>query len=265
MKVVRTYTKDDLNELVCLDKNLIQIMNNFFKRFPETYRLNYDKNIKDVRIWKVDEDIDGLESSHYYAMPNLLTFQNEDTLSHEFMHMASMDRENNKMAFMEDLDNPLFEHSLVEGMTEYLSCMAIGSKPYNYFFEYFVISMLSSIDSIFEPFFIPNYNKFISLFPNSKDIYSLMYSMDYYHERIMTIEECSKREIMAVKRAIDDTIDTLIDIELSFDKSFEERKKYASKFMDLISDRDIYDFIRDINSGYKNYANKQIKKRILGR
>ena len=265
MKVLDVYSKKDLDILTCHGRKISEIMESFFSKFPKSYRVNYDRNLSNLMIWKVDEDYDDVETSQYIPTHNLITFENIDTIIHELIHMASANRLTGNMAFVKDMNDMLYECALVEGMTEYLSCMAIGNLPYNYYFEYFVISMLSSIDGIFEPFFIPNHDKFISLFKNRKDIYSLMYSLDYYHDNICDVDINSENDIVKLQNSVKSTIDTLIDIELSFDKTLKEKQEYADKFMTLISMDDIRAFIFDICPKYREYAFKEVKKRVLGR
>lgn len=126
--------------------------------------------------------------------------------------------------------------------------------------------MLSDIDKVFESFFIPSYNNFVSLFPNKRDICSLMYSLDFYHNKINMInEDTGDMEISRIDRAVKDTIDSLIDIELSFNKSVVEEKRYADKFMSLITDDDIDMMVSDVCCDYKGYAYNEIKKRVLRR
>lgn len=266
MKVLNVYSKKDLFLLKYRKRSIALIMNEFFKRFPLSYRKNYDKNLETLEIHKVDSMFDDFDNASYFPSMNLLIFKKNFGLPHELMHMASSDRELGLFGFCQDGQYSLYEQGLLEGMTEYLACLATGGKPSSYFFECFVSSMLANVEGIFEPYFIPDYNKFVSLFPNKKDILSLMYGLDFYHEKIKEIDDnTSDEEIDRIAVAVKNVIDSLIDVELSFDKDYNERSDYSDKFMDMISDRNIDCIVGDVCPDYEDYAYDKIKKRVLGR
>lgn len=266
MKVLGIYGKKDLDRITYKDKAISLIMDEFFKRFPNSYRKNYDRNLKTLEIHRVDSMVDNLDNASYLPSPNILMVKKIFGIPHELMHMASSDRKKILFAFCRDGQYSLYEEGLVEGMTEYLACMATGDRPRAYYFECFVAEMLSTMDGIFEPYFIPNYNKFISLFPNKKDILSLMYGLDFYHENIKGIDDdTSDADLDRIANSIKDVIDSLIDIELSFNKSSKDRKLYSDKFMDLISDGNIDCVVGDVYPEYGDYAYYQLKKRLLRR
>ena len=265
MKVLDIYSVNDLDKLIVDGKSVNDIMNSFFSKYPSYYRENYDINLKDLMIWRIDEDYEGTETSEYHPFHNLITYENIDMIIHEFMHMASFNKNEGKLAIVKDINNIFLEYGMVEGMTEYLACLATGKNPKNYFFEYFVISMLSKIDGLFETFFVPNYDKFISLFKDKRDIYSLMYALEYYHDNVLEVDFDSEFDVIKLTNSFRSVIDKLIDIELSFDESFFDRREYADKFMVSISSSDIKLYMEDIDPKYKDYAYKQVKTRILRR
>lgn len=266
MKVLDIYSKKDLYLITYNGKDIKKLMNEFFLKFPNEYRKNYDENLKTLEIHRVDEMFEVNDSAEYYPIGNVMMFKSFAGIPHEMMHMASSDRVNSKSAFYREGIYSLYETGLVEGMTEYLSCIAKGGEPDAYFFEYFSVAMLSSIDGIFKPYFIPSYDDFVSLFPRKIDICSLMYSLDFYHDGISKIDDdTSDRVISMIGDSVKSTIDSLIDVELSFNKSRYERKLYGEKFMDLISDIDLKMLVSDVCPDYLDYANHEIKKRILRR
>lgn len=264
MKVLDIYSKKDLDMLTCDGRLIREIMDSHFMKFPDSYRENYDKNISGLEIWRVDETPDK-DAGIYLPKSNLLLFKKFSALPHELQHLASYDSKSKKMAFIKSFDFPLYEVALMEGFAEFLSAQSLGKEVEDSFFECFTVSMLSSIDGIFESFYIPNYEKFISLFPNKKDIYSLMYSLDYYRDTMDNLEKCNEGDMVKLIQAIKDTIDTLIDIELSFKKGMRVGKTYGDKFMDEISSYDLSGFVGDVYSDYKDYAFHEIKRRVLGR
>lgn len=271
MKVIDVYGKEGLNKLILDGKSLSMIMDNFFSKYPKKYRENYDRNIETLEIWRVDDNFFSTLNGEYMEYRNLIVFKNECSLIHELMHLSSYDSINDKTAFVKTNNQFIYEMALVEGMTEYLAVEALSNKPVEYFLELFTVSMLSEIDNIFEHYFIPNADKFINLFPNKKDIISLMYSLNFYFEKIdefvdgKVLEEDYDDEIKRVGQSILNVIDSLIDIQLSFKKDDYENKIYAERFMDLISDDDLYSYLTDFNDKYLGYANREINKRILRR
>ena len=266
MKVLDVYSKEDLDLFTDKGQSVDSMMDNFFLNFPSTYRENYDKNIETLEIYRVDEMIDPNDSAEYFPVSNVLMFKSFAAIPHEFMHMASYDRKEGKTAFMHTGVSSLVENALYEGMTEYLSCVAKNGFPNTYFFEYFVVSMLSDIDGIFEPYFIPSYKNFVSLFPNKRDIISLMYALENYQNWIKILtDDSSELEIAMVDDSVKSVIDNLIDIELSFNKSKKERKIYGDKFMNLIANPDLKSLVSDVSPEYLDYAFHEVKKRILGR
>lgn len=266
MKVLDVYNKEDLNLITYGGKDLSYLVDDFFSKFPESYRENYDKNIETLEIYRVDEMLDSNDSADYFPVSNVLMFKSFAGLPHELMHAASCDRENEKTAFCHAGMYALVENALYEGMTEFLSCALKNGLPDTYFFEYFTVSMLSDIEGIFEPYFIPSYNKFVSLFPNKRDIISLMYGLDGYQKFVTQLtDESSETEILRVDDAVKSVIDNLIDIELSFEHDKKTKKLYGEKFMDLIVNPDLRGLIEDVSPEYVDYAFHEVKKRILRR
>lgn len=271
MRVLDVYSKEGLDKLILEGKSLREIMDNFFMKFPKSYRENYDRNIETLEIWRVDDNIFSALNGEYMEYRNLLIFKNECSLVHELMHLSSYDSINDKTAFIKTNNQFLYENALVEGMTEYLAVMALKNKPVDYFFELFVVSMLSEIDNIFEYYFIPNADKFINLFPNKKDIISLMYSLNFYFEKIDELvdgkifEDDYDLEIDRVGTSIINVIDSLIDIHMSFKYDDSANKIYADKFMDQISNDDLFSYLSDFNDKYLGYANREINERVLRR
>lgn len=270
MKVLDIYGKKDLDILTCRGIIISKIMNDFFSDFPIIYRENYDRNISNVEIWRVDEHYDGPTGGEYSDLHNLILLRKNDAIIHELMHLSSFDCVSKRSAFIKSIDEPLFEDALVEGMTEYLTSVALDKKPDVYLFETFNVSMLPNINEIFEHYFIPNYDKFIGLFPNKRDIISLMYSLDYYSKKTeLVVGDTSKfdDEILMerIEHSINDVIDTLIDIQLSMKMGKKENRLYSEKFMDLIGEVKLREYLEEFNLNYLDYANEQINKRVLRR
>lgn len=266
MKVLDIYNKDDLDLITYNGELICDLMDRFFSKYPIEYRKNYDTNIETLEMYRVDEMVDSFDNAQYVPSSNVLTFKSFAALPHEFMHMASADRSNKRFAICRDGEYSLYENGLVEGMTEYLSCVLKNGEPDTYFFEYFVVSMLDSIDEIFRPFFIPSYDEFIKLFPKKIDIVSLMYSLDFYHNSIMNIDDrTDDYDIKRVSESVKNVIDSLINIEISMRRNIKDKRIYGDKFMDLISNNDLESILLDVCPEYKDYAYHEIKKKLFRR
>ena len=263
MKVVGVY--DKYSGLKCFNKNAFMVMRNFFAKLPKEYGKCYFDNLETLKLLKVDEFKDDRFSGMYNSLGNVVMFSKNNALGHELFHVASYDRSNDARAFEGYID---IEQALIEGMTEYLFMTAYGlSGTYTYPFEVFCIKMLDDIPGLFEPYFIPNHENFINLFPNKRIIYSLMYALNSYHEDIFDCtptfnNESSDHVQPKTKEAIKGVIDSLISIELSRKINNDDLEKYADKFMDEISSGAVKETLTYTWPKYHNYANKQVNTRI---
>lgn len=270
MKVLDIYSKKDLDILTCQGKVVSKVMDDFFSKFPKEYALNYYKNLEKLEIWRVDEVQEGAVSGEYFEQFNIMIVRSLDSIIHELMHVSSCDNRTKIAAFQRAKNVDFFENTLVEGFTEYCSSLALESVPYDYFFETFAVAMLSNIEGIFEPYFIPNHQKFMSLFPNKKHILSLMYALNYYANKLEDAEEKESVFLdtsikLKVERSIKNVLDSLIDIQLSMKMSKSDNILYCDKFMDLITAEVMDDCLGRFSGDYMDYANEQLNKRILRR
>ena len=269
MKVIDIYDKND--NIESYNKDVFKTMNDFLLKYPEEYRKNYYHNLETLRLFKVDTLPDGVMTGMYNSKANVVFYSNNNALGHEFFHIASNDLINKKYSIESDIG---IEYGLIEGITEYLNVKAYGlSKPDSYGFHVFCVMMMENIKDFFKPYFMANHNEFIKLFPNPKDVYSLMYSLNVYSDNIYDYlssiyndEDNSLVDISTIKDAVNSTIDNLISIELSIDGSDKYRlNKYADKFMDLIGSKYLKSNFDDVYHDYIKYAENQIKKRIRSR
>jgi len=267
MKILEVYNQNSV--LGCYGKDVFKTMDEFFKRYPKEYSDCYYNNLKTLKIMQTDNCYGSIATGGYAEDSNVILFEDNNSIGHELMHVAQYDR-NNKISSISSGEE-MFESGLIEGVTEYLTKNAYGlSAPDSYPFEVFVVSMLDSgnIKELFKPFFIPNHNEFIKLFPKEKDIYSLMYSLNYYFENMLDYMEALNNQedimldLLLIKDAIRDTIDSLITIELSTENNQDKLKIYSEKFLDLISSKDVYECLKIFDPKYKIYTEREIKKRI---
>ena len=268
MKVLGIYDKKDLDIIKVKGRTITEIMENFWKRFPISYRENYDNNLQTLELWRVDEHYEGCLGD-YSDTHNLILYRRKSAIIHELMHMGARNPETLTNAFQKNRTEQLFEIPLIEGCAEYLSALALEDKATTYFFEVFCVSMLSNIDGFFGPYFIPSYDNFISLFPYKKDIVSLMYSLYYYAENFCYLDDVKGKEkdelVTELRHSIEDTINSLISIELSFKKGYKSNELYGDKFLSLIRDKDLSERLMKVWKGYSGYAEKQVMKRVLRR
>lgn len=270
MKVVEVYTKKDLDKLTCQGKIVSKVMDDFFEKFPSEYRKNYDKNLRCLEIWKIDEMHNDSDTGEYYELLNTMLLRDFGSFVHELMHVASRDNETGLSAFQRMKYANFCENALIEGMTEYLASFALESGPSDYFFETFTAAMLSNIDGIFEPYFIPSYDNFVNIFPNKKHILSIMYALTYYSFKIEEMDKGINTDFDdnirgRVEHSIKDVIDSLLDIQLSMKMGRSANREYSDKFMELITSDVMEDCLGMFSSDYMDYANEQINKRVLRR
>ncbi len=268
MKIINMY--DQYSDIRCRGKNVFKTMRTFLAKYPEEYSECYYYNLDYLKLFKVDKMVDEAMAGEYDTSANVIFFKDNEALGHEFFHMASNNIVDGQYAIESNIG---IEYGLIEGMTEYLYNKAYGlPNPTAYSFEVFVVKMLEDIPRLFEPYFIPNHDNFISLFPNEKDIYSLLYSLnvysDAYYEYIASSYSTDNKSVDLGKiiENIEDTIDNLISIELSMHgNSIAKLSIYGDKFMDLIGSDNLKNKFKDVYPNYIKYAEKQIKRRIRER
>ena len=247
MKILDIYTKKDLDILNINGVSISDIMNNYFNSVPSNYRINYDKNLDTLELWHIDEHYEEA-LAEYLDIHNLIIYKDINSIIHELFHMAARDYISKNNGFVKSCDDILFESALLEGCAEFLSSKSLNCKPTDYYFEVFSVDMLSNIDDFFEPYFVASYDKFINLFPNKRDILSLMYSLSFYAKNFCSIYVC-------------EDIDR--DIYLSFGNKYKNDKIYSDKFLSLLSDKDLSCCLSEVWEDYFKYADKQIKTRVL--
>ena len=266
MQIIEVYDKN--SDLRSHGKNIFETMDNFFARFPIEYRRLYDKNLETIEFMKCDRLDSEAYNGTYDTRRNVIFYTNSDSLGHELFHVASYDSQRDISGFECDVE---LDQGLIEGMTEYFRMKAYElSEPDDYNFEVFNVMMLEDIQDIFKYYFIPNHFEFIKLFPNKKDIYNLLFSLDEYHLGYLNYleklaEDYELVDISVIKRAIKNTINNLITIELSMTKDKNELIQYRDKFMDLIGSKGIDDMLGMFYPKYYGYAEMQTRKRILER
>jgi hypothetical protein len=164
------------------------------------------------------------------------------------------------------------EHGLIEGMTEYFKMKAYDQeKPGAYPFEVFCVTMLEDIPDIFKSYFIPNNKEFIGLFPNKRDIYSLLYSLDSYNKMYMDFLEADYAgkeqpvDMNLLRNTIKDTFNALVEIELSLEKDPYMLRKYDFKFMEYIGSDRLGLLFQELYPKYYEFADKLIDKKIRKR
>lgn len=269
MKVYDVYDRESV--LLENGKNVFKTVEKYLSKYPFEYSKCYYDNIGSLELIKVDHLPDKTEAAIYNQDMNTIVFSKNSTLGHELMHMASNDLINNQYAYESKM---YIEEGLIEGMTEYHHMMAFDLKePGAYSFEVFSVMMLEDIPDIFKSFFIPEAKGIFKVCPSKKYMYGLLYSLDKYDELMLDylaqIYVNKDDDILIDKTeaimAIRHVIDNLIEIELIMESDKNRLRQYADKFMDLINSGFVCDIVPTFYRNYKDYANKQIKKRIKER
>ena len=268
MQIIEIYDKSC--NLKSNGKNVFKTMNSFLNKYPTEYRNLYDQNLLTLELFKCDELDDLLTGGMYDETNNIVYFVKSKYIGHELFHMASTDRCVGVAAIESQMD---CEEGMIEGMTEYLFMKAFDLKgPTAYEFETFAVDMLTNMPDLFKHYFIPNHSEFIKMFPNRKDIYNLIFAIATYHENYMAYLDylCDEKRNPSIdsnvlKKSIRQVINNLITIELSLEKENSQLKEYSSKFMDLIGSYEVADAISSLYPKYYEYAENQVKNRILKR
>ncbi len=264
MKVLKVYNKD--SNLRSYGQNVFKATENLLATFPYEYGENYRKNLKDLEILYVDQFLDGELSGYYQNEANTIYFTDKNSVGHEMLHMASNDTTEHLNAFESKKG---IEGALIEGMTEYFNVRTYGLMvPESYTFEVFCATMLDDIPGIFKPYFIPNDKEFIDLFPNKKDIYSLLYSLDVYHDiytDFLAEDNAGKNptiNLQMFRKAVNDTVSALIDIKLSMESDPHMLRHFDYKLMEYVgSERFSYLFLAFYPKFYE-YTDKLVDKKI---
>ena len=264
MKVINVYDKN--SDIRSYGRNIFKATEEVLSMYPKEYSDCYYKNLESLELLYVDKMPNSSLLGYYNDEANVIFFSEKSAMGHELFHMASSDLENGNYAFLSKLE---LENGLIEGMTEYFNTRAYNLEiPSAYQFEVFCVTMLEKIPNIFRPYFIPNNKDFMSLFPNKRDIYSLLYSLNIYNDMYLNYMEeyYSGKEITTnfkeFRKVIHNVLVSLVDIELSIEKDPYNLKQYGYKFMDYLSSDKIPALTEDIYPKCYQYADKLIDKKI---
>ncbi len=267
MKVIKVYDKD--SDIRSYNRNVFRATESLLATFPYEYGENYRHNLETLELIQVDKFTDNSMTGYYDDQANVIFFTKKMAVGHELFHMASNDLEEGTYAFQSKMQ---MELGLIEGMTEYFAVKAYDLEiPGAYPFEVFCVTMLEDIPNIFKPYFIPNNKEFISLFPNRRDIYSLLYSLDAYNEMYSKIldNEYNKKDddinITLFRNTIKDVFNSLIEIELSLEKDPHMLRQYDFKFMEYLGGKKLELLFNKFYPKYYEYADKLIDKKIRKR
>ena len=86
-----------------------------------------------------------------------------------------------------------------------------------------------------------------------------MYALDYYNESIYQTQPDSEKLGITIR----DTIDALIDIELSMEKDIKNLRLYKEKFLDLLNNDSLDNYLGEFFPDYIDYANCELTQRLI--
>ena len=255
MKIIDYYDRNSFDRLMCDDKKVILMMDDFFKTVPLEYREKYDKNVDSLNVLKVDkiktDDNDYSEDTTgiYQNTTNTILFTENDSLVHEFVHMSGFDSEKYIFPFMDVYAGNAF----YEGMTEYLSKIICQRKDITgYFFEEFIAEMMVMIRrELVKQSFIYDKKEFFSLFKNKVALYSLLVSLnDFSNFQDGKINSFKDRKMVREYiRCVIRNFNILINDEE--DKQVVKNCKEA--FLDEIKGREVGDMLFYYDKKYRNF------------
>jgi len=248
----------DNSELYYDNKYVLDIMDEFFDTLPLRYRRNYDINLDTVILVKDNY-------GKYFPDDNLIVFDRPLVLIHELMHMASYDRYLDVDGYSDSYDNGV---GITEGITEFLTMQAILKKiPSTYFLQVFAVEMLVYLLPVMEYYFIPDCDKFKSMFDNMELIDNLIYLLDYYTYHEVLDKPDEGVTLLLVKKIIDDLM--MIGMELK-NKSYEfelyknyfirKYQEYSKRYKIFMMD-EIKEYILELMKKYKYSGKRRLKKK----
>lgn len=255
MKIIDYYDKDSFDRLMCDDKNVILMMEDFFKTVPLEYRGEYDKNIDGLIVLKVDkiktDDNDYSEDTTgiYQNITNTILFTENDSLVHEFVHMSGFDSEKYVYPFMDVYAGNAF----YEGMIEYLAKIICQKKDITgYFFEEFIAEMLVMIRrELVKQAFIYDKKEFFSLFKNKVALYNLLVNLnDFSNSQDGKINSFKDRKM--VREYIKSVIRNF-NVLINDEEDKQVVKNCKEAFLDEIKSREVGDMLFYYDKKYRSF------------
>ena len=262
---MKVYNKND--DIKCYGKNIFMMMDNFFKNYPSEYSKLYYKNLESLSFIRCNRLNNGINTGMYDADNNIIYFTDNNSLGHEMFHVASNDIDRKNMGIdLADSDNS----ALLEGMTEQLFIDTYNiSGEYAYQFEVMVSRVLSQIPDFFKYYFIPDHDKFISLFNNKDTINSLIDNLNLYgkisdyvlsifylDKNINGVDDRAKLELIC---AIESVISDLIYIGYE-NKDTVDLNNYINNLRNLLNGSNINKLFKLFYPDYLNYTNNVVKR-----
>lgn len=255
MKIFGVYNKDNFDELLCDDKKVILMMEDFFSGVPLDYREKYEKNIGSLNVLRVDkiktDDMDYGEDTTgiYQHLTNTILFTENDALVHEFVHMSGFDSEKYAYPFMDVYAGDAF----CEGLTEYLAKIICQRKDaFGYYFEEFIVEMLAMVkEELIKQAFIFDKNEFFSLFRDKLSLYNLLVNLNDF-SNFQNEEKISRND----RKIIRENIRNVIRYFNSLVNEEEDKQKVKSckeAFLDGVGTREVGYLLSDYDKNYQNF------------
>lgn len=248
-------SKGNTKPIIVNGQDVFQRMDNFFKTQPKSYREIYDKNLKDLLIYHVDQINGSTAYGEYHDEDNTIYIAKPSAITHELIHCATNNQESGLFAFCGNYI--CLEIPLIEGMSEYFATIINESNmPNNYYFETFVARMISKIDGVNAAFFeAQGHQEFLKLFPGYQKmrIYSLQYALNHYSQNHFQSLENDKIDNKIIKD-IQHILKTLLSIEINYEKDPQILNTYYEEFFDILSSDYLSFYLGELYPKYKDYA-----------
>ena len=255
MKIFGSYDKNNFDELLCDDKKVILMMEDFFKGVPLEYREKYDKNIDSLNVLKVDKiktnDMDYEEDTTgiYQQLTNTILFTDSASLVHEFVHMSGFDSEKYFYPFMDVYLGDAF----AEGMTEYLAKLICQRKDVlGYYFEEFIVEMLAMMkEELIKQAFVYDKNEFFSLFRDKLSLYNLLVNLNDF-SNFQNEKRISKNDRKLIRENIRNVI-RYFNILVNEEEDKQKVKSCKESFLDGVGTREVGYLLSDYDKWYKDF------------
>jgi len=270
MKIKEIYTaNNNFGNLTLVKNNSFERVEIFFSKLDPIYSQNYYKNKETLQLFLLDKmNFDQVDASYTPDGNFIFISHVEDDLTHELMHMASVEINGNERKDFST--NGFWSDELVaieEGMAEFLASL-IDKKPFlAYVVESFVAKMLctSTDKGILLPFFKADGQGFIDMF-NKKDIYNVLINLSVFHyNQVFGAEVFPDEDKEGYEKCFYDMLEALIDIELNEGRSSKKTMKYRDVFLSTLEEECMADEIDKISKDYHNKTKRLIDDKIRRR
>ena len=247
-------------------KGILTKMDEFFRNVPAEYRINYYRNLTSVDIEYVS-NIDNCCDALYDPYGNIIWYSLSESLPHELFHMASNDREKNRIGL------GFGEVSAIdEGIAEYLKLMLFELNDSKFYpFEAICGNIILDYPLVLGTFFMADHDGFIQLFREENTVETLMNKLNSYTKtngyllKMLYTDgvnaKYDKDALIDIRIAVNNVIKylTLLAIQNSDKININE---YINKLLWLLNSNSIFKYFKIFYPEYMDDTKEIIRKLV---